>query len=63
MQKTSLNFDQKIPQQQIPLNEIYSSQENNNIISELHNILMKNEGNINSIDQNIHFVSSFFHFY
>ena len=63
MQKTSLNFDQKIPQQQIPLNEIYSSQENNNIISELHNILMKNEGNINSLDQNIHFVSSFFHFY
>ena len=59
MKKIPSNFEEKIPQQQLPLNEIYDSQGNNNIISELRNILMNNAININSVGQNVHLVSSF----
>ena len=59
MKKIPSNFEQKIPQQQFPLNEIYDSQGNNNIISELRNILMNNASNINNVGQNVHLVSSF----
>ena len=59
MKKIPSNFEQKIPQQQFPLNEIYDSQGNNNIISELRNILMNNARSINSVGQNVPLVSSF----
>ena len=59
MKKIPSNFEEKIPQQQLPLKEIYDSQGNNNIISELRNILMNNASNINNVGQNVYLVSSF----
>ena len=57
------NIDQKIFEQQIPNNTLYSPGQNNNIIRELRNIILSNRINLGPNIETVNIYNLYIYFY